>query len=83
MAEAQNVIKDPSSYWESSNGLSSVNEGGLFCEVESFIVIDTCFESVNPPLSVTVAVMVCVPTERFDFVNDVPVPIAPLMLELH
>ncbi len=63
------------------DGVDNDTVGGEFAG--SLIVIETCFESVNPPLSVTCAVMVCVPTERFDFVNDVPVPIAPLILDVH
>jgi hypothetical protein len=39
--------------------------------------------AVSPPVSVTDAVIVCVPTERLPLLIDAPVLSAPLMLELH
>src|SRR3954465_108097 len=39
--------------------------------------------AVAPCASVAVSVMVCVPTDRVDFENEVPVPMAPSMLLVH
>src|SRR5436189_79102 len=48
-----------------------------------WMVIVTGAEPLRPPESVTLAVMVCVPTTRSERENEAPVPIWPWRLEVH
>jgi hypothetical protein len=82
VAEAQNVTLAPSSNSVPSIGLFIVKKGGWFC-VDSFTVVVMLSVSDNKPESVTWAVMVWVPTDRFVVVYVEPVPMEPSMLEVH
>ncbi len=81
VALAWNVTESPSVNSEPDDGDDMDTVGGEFGN--SFIVIATCFESDAPSESITVAVMVWVPTERLELVNDEPVPIEPSLLDVH
>ncbi len=58
LAEPENVTESPSVGSEPFVGELIETVGGLFSGMNSFTVIVTCLESLIPPLSVTIAVMV-------------------------
>ncbi len=81
VAEPENVTDVPSVNEEPEAGDEIDTVGGEFAG--SLTVIDMLSVSDSPPLSVTVAVMVCVPTERLDNENKLSVAKNPSMLEVH
>ena len=80
-AEPWNVTESPSVNSEPDDGDKTDTVGGLFV-VDWVIVTVMVSVSDSEPLSVTVAVMVWVPNDRF-LVKDAPVPIDPSILEVH
>src|SRR6185436_4838837 len=57
--------------------------GTPFCSTLLVLVTVTvrCADPANPPLSVTDAVMVCVPTESDEVLKPAPLPMLPLRLD--
>ena len=84
VAVPENVTESPSVDSDPVDGDEIDTVGGEFAGgISALTVIDTCLESVRPPESVTLAVMVCVPTDRLDNANKSSVAKNSSMLELH
>ena len=81
VAVPENVTESPCVDSEPDDGDVIDTVGGVFGGLFTVIVILSVSDASS--LSVTVAVMVCVPTERFVLLNDEPVPIEPSLLEVH
>ena len=64
-------------------GCRNCTTGGWFGPEATVIVMVRVSVPVAPCESVAVSVIVCVPTDRLDLENDVPVPICPSMLLVH
>src|SRR3990172_11210926 len=74
--------------WFSSTGLGAavgplVICGGVFAGAAAFTITVIAAEPCKPPLSVTDAVIVWVPTDRVLVENDPPAPMLPFTLEVH
>ena len=82
LAEPENVTESPSVDWEPFVGKLIETVGGWFETLPLTVIVD-CFEADAPSESVTVAVMMCVPTDRSDLKNPAPVPNTSSMLEDH
>ena len=82
-AEPENVTESPSVDSEPFVGKLIETVGGWFSGMNSFTVMVTCVKSLIPPLSVTDAVMVWTPADRFVLLKKVPVPREPSLLEVH
>ena len=75
-----NVTASPSSELEPFAGAVIVTVGAVFAASTVMLI---WAEPLRLPLSVTDAVIVCVPTDSVDTPNVAPLPIAPSRFELH